>query len=76
MTKWFENDTHHIRTVKGKKYIASIFDVDEARLIVDILNDLTAYKMIVRENKQIIEDINQKTINELKKEIKEDDGVE
>ena len=68
MTKWFENDAHRIRTVKGKKYIASIFNSKEARLIVDMLNDLTIYKMIVRDNKQIIEDINQKTINELKKE--------
>ena len=72
MTKWFENDAHRIRTVKGKKHIATIFDAEGARKLVDMLNDLTAYKMIVRDNKQIIEDINQKTINELKKELKND----
>lgn len=72
MTKWFENDASQIRTVKGKKYIATIFDMEQTRMLVDMLNDLTAYKMIVRNNKQIIEDINQKTIDELKKELKND----
>ena len=69
VNKWFENDAHRIRTVKGKKYIASIFNTVQAERICDMLNDLTAYKMIVRDNKQIIEDINQKSINELKKEV-------
>lgn len=69
MNKWFEYDAHRIRTVKGKKYIASIIDTVQAKRVCDMLNDLTAYKMIVKNNKQIIEDINQKSISELKKEI-------
>lgn len=69
MNKWFELDAHRIRTVKGKKYIASIFNTEQAERVCDMLNDLTAYKMIVRTNKQIIEDINQKSISELKKEM-------
>ena len=69
MNKWFEFDAHRIRTVKGKKYIASIFNTEQAERVCDMLNDLTTYKMIVRDNKQIIEDINQKSISELKKEM-------
>ena len=69
MNKWFEFDAHRIRTIKGKKYIASISNTEQAKRVCDMLNDLTAYKMIVRDNKQIIEDINQKSITELKKEI-------
>ena len=69
VNKWFEFDAHRIRTVKGKKYIASIFNTAQAEKVCDMLNDLTVYKMIVRNNKQIIEDINQKSISELKKEV-------
>jgi len=74
MNKWFEFDANRIRTVKGKKYIASIFNTEQAERICDMLNDLTTYKMIVRDNKQIIEDINQKSITELKKEVYGDFG--
>ena len=69
MNKWFECDAHRIRTVKRKKYITSIFNTEQAERVCDMLNDLTTYKMIVGNNKQIIEDINQKSISELKKEM-------
>ena len=54
-----------------EKWMFHCDTMDNAKEFADFLNDLTTYKMIVRRNKQFIMDINQKSINDLKKEVLE-----
>jgi len=67
--KQFYRDGIRIRFSKGHRFTFLAFDVYEADKLVDLLNDLLAYKLLVRKHKNDIEQIYGKSIKKQLEEV-------
>jgi hypothetical protein len=71
--KRFYFDAHWVKLRNGnhEKIIANVFNNHEAKELVELLNELFSYKLLVRKHKQDLEAIYGKTIKEQLKEVME-----
>ena len=67
----FYCDAHWIiQDIGGhKKKMANVFDHHDAKILCDLLNELFAYKLLVRKHKNDLEAIYGKPISEQLKEV-------
>lgn len=67
--KRFYRNGFEIKFSKGDKFKFTAFNVNEADKLVDILNDLLSYKLLVRKHKKDLEAIYGKPISKQLKEV-------
>lgn len=69
--KKFYRDGFRVKFGKGHKFQFIAFDTDEADMLVELLNELLSYKLLVRKHKRDIEAIYGKPIKEQLKDVME-----
>ena len=66
----FYRDGFRVKFSKGHKFNFIAFNVDEADQLVELLNDLLGYKLLVRKHKRDIEAIYGKPLKQQLEDVK------